>query len=390
MSCVRFVLRRQFAAFLLAVGATLWMADGTGRLDRAQAAEASQAKNPSVVPPVSWLLKPVETPDAEAATEAAMKPYTQKIIGTDVTFDMVPIRGGKFLMGSPEDEADRKDDEGPQFEAEVEAFWMGKCEVTWEEYELWGMGLDKQFRKVTGAKTTEWDTLADAITMPTKPYADMSFGMGKEKTPAISMTQLAAKMYCKWLSAKTGYYYRLTTEAEWEYACRAGTKTAFSFGDDPEDLDDYGWHYGNSDDKYQKVGQKKPNPWGLHDMHGNVAEWVLDEYTPDGYKPAGGKTAKNPVVVPNKIDPRVVRGGSWFEDADRARSAARAGSTREWKAQDPQIPQSVWYLTDAEWVGFRVVRPLRKPTPAEAEKYDIDPLQKQDMLDYQEMRGAVE
>lgn len=386
----RLTLRLPLALVLVAAGAAFWMPGGSGRLEPVQAAEGSKAADPSVLPPVSWLLKPVETPDAEAATEGEMKPYTQKIPGTSVKFDMVPIRGGKFLMGSPESEADRKEDEGPQFEAEVEPFWMGKCEVTWDEYELWGMGLDKQFRKVTGAKTTEWDSLADAITMPTKPYADMSFGMGKEGMPAISMTQLAAKMYCKWLSAKTGYYYRLPTEAEWEYACRAGTKTAFSFGDNPADMDDYGWHYGNSDDKYHKVGQKKPNPWGLHDMHGNVAEWVLDQYTEDGYKAAGGKAVKNPLALPTKIDPRVVRGGSWFEDADRARSAARSFSKKEWKAQDPQIPQSVWYLTDAEWVGFRVVRPLRKPTPEEAAKYDIDPVQKQDMLDYKELRGAVE
>jgi formylglycine-generating enzyme required for sulfatase activity len=214
--------------------------------------------------------------------------------------------------------------------------------------------------------------------------------MGKDKTPAICMTQLGAKMYCKWLSAKTGYYYRLPTEAEWEYACRAGTKTAFSFGDDPGDLDDYGWHYGNSDDKYQKVGQKKPNPWGLYDMHGNVAEWVLDQYTPDGYAQFAGKSLKNPIILPTKIDPRVVRGGSWFDDAERARSAARAGSTPNWKAQDPQIPQSVWYLTDAEWVGFRVVRPLRKPTAQEAAKYEIDEEQKTSMIEYREMRGAVE
>ena len=390
MLCSRFALHRSFAVIVLASGAALWMAGDLGRLNQARAAEAKPAADVSVTPPVSWLLKPVETPDADAATEAEMKPYTQKVIGTDAKFDMVPIRGGKVLMGSPADEADRKEDEGPQFEAEVEPFWMGKCEVTWDQYELWGMGLDKQFRKVTGAKSTEWDTLADAITMPTKPYADMSFGMGKDSTPAICMTQLAAKMYCKWLSAKTGYYYRLPTEAEWEYACRAGTKTAFSFGDDPADLDDYGWHYGNSDDKYHKVGQKKPNPWGLYDMHGNVAEWVLDQYTKDGYAQFAGKSLKNPILTPKKIDPRTVRGGSWFDDADRARSAARTGSSLDWKAQDPQIPQSVWYLTDAEWVGFRVVRPLRKPSAEEAMKYDIDEEQKTDMLDYQEMRGAVE
>ena len=109
----------------------------------------------------------------------------------------------------------------------------------------------------------------------------MSFGMGKENFPAISMTHYAAVKYCKWLTAKTGHFYRLATEAEWEYACRAGSNTRYSFGDDESKLGDYAWYYGNSDSKYQQVGKKKPNPWGLYDMHGNVAEWVLDAYVTD-------------------------------------------------------------------------------------------------------------
>jgi formylglycine-generating enzyme required for sulfatase activity len=356
--------------------------------DGATSAKASEEL--SLRSPVTWLLKPLDVPNAEAATETAMKPYTEKIPSADVKFDMVPIPGGKFLMGSPESEGDRKKDEGPQVEVGIEPFWMGKFEVTWEEYELWGMGLDKQIRKVTGAKSSEHDTLADAVTMPTKPYADMSFGMGKDRCPAICMTQLAAKMYCKWLSAKTGRYYRLPTEAEWEYACRAGTKTAYSFGDDAAQLGDYAWYYDNCDDKYHKVGEKKPNPWGLHDMHGNVAEWVLDQHTPDGYTHLVGKLAKNPLTFPTKSYKRVVRGGSWFDDADECRSASRMASDPEWKQQDPQIPQSIWYFTDADFVGFRVIRPLRTPTSDEAMRYDIDPLDKDAMIEYREMRGNVQ
>jgi formylglycine-generating enzyme required for sulfatase activity len=357
----------------------------------AQGESAAAAKvDPTAAPAVAWMLDPVDVPDSQAKTAAEMKPYTEKIPGTSATFDMVPIPGGKFVMGSPESEPDREEAEGPQFEAEVEPLWMGKCEVTWDEYELWAMGLDKQFRTVTGAKSTKYDELADAVTMPTKPYSDMTFGMGKDGYPAICMTQLAAKMYCKWLSAKTGRYYRLPTEAEWEYACRAGTKTAYSFGDDPGMLDEYAWHYENCDDKYHKVGEKKPNPWGLYDMHGNVSEWVLDQYTPEGYQQFAGKLVKNPLVVPTKIYPRIVRGGSWFDDPEQLRSAYRLSSDPEWKQQDPQIPQSIWYHTDADFVGFRVVRPLRTPTVEEAVRYDVDQAQVVDMKEYNEAKGITQ
>ncbi len=318
----------------------------------------------------------IPVPEAEAKTEDEMKPYTEMISGTDVKFDMVPIPGGTFLQGSPEDEPGRKEDEGPQHPVSVEPFWMGKYEVTWDEYEIYMYSLDIARRKALGLKATPLDKLADAITRPSAPYTDMTFGMGKDRFPAISMTQYAAKMYCKWLSAKTGRYYRLPTEAEWEYACRAGTTTAYSFGDDPEQLDEYAWYFDSSDDKYHKVGQKKPNPWGLHDMHGNVAEWCLDQYIPDFYsRLSKAKPAKNPYARPTKLYPRVVRGGSWDDDAEMVRSAARRGSSEEWKAQDPQIPPSMWYHTDAPFVGFRVVRPLREPTEEEKKMYGPDTAQ---------------
>jgi formylglycine-generating enzyme required for sulfatase activity len=190
--------------------------------------------------------------------------------------------------------------------------------------------------------------------------------------PAICMTQFAAKVYCRWLSAKTGRYYRLPTEAEWEYACRAGTKTAYSFGNDSSKLGDYAWTTDNSDDHYHRVGTKKPNPWGLYDMHGNVAEWCLDQYKVDFYASTAGKVANNPLCPPTKEYGRIVRGGSWDDEADKCRSATRRASDKDWKKQDPQIPQSIWYLTDATNVGFRVVRPLKTPSPEEAKKYEID------------------
>jgi formylglycine-generating enzyme required for sulfatase activity len=326
-----------------------------------------------------------------------MKAYSEKISGTDACMDFVPIPGGVFKMGSPESEAGRGEDEGPQNEVKIDPFWMGKYEVTWQQYELWGMKIDRKRRAaLKDAAASEFDKTADALANPTSPYSDMSFGMGKDGFPAVCMTQFAAKMYCKWLSAKTGHYYRLPTEAEWEYACRAGTDTAYSFGDDPEKLKSYGW-YGESDDgsvsgnsngKYRKVGLKKPNPWRLYDMHGNVAEWCLDQYSPTTYKNRESKQLDNPLVPSTQPYPHVVRGGSWFDPPECARSAARRGSSKDWKTQDPQIPQSIWYHTDANFVGFRIVRPLKTPTPEEAARYDLDEVEKKQFERYREKQAG--
>jgi formylglycine-generating enzyme required for sulfatase activity len=196
----------------------------------------------------------------------------------------------------------------------------------------------------------------------------MSFGMGQRGYPAISMTQHAANKYCQWLSAQTGHFYRLPTEAEWEYACRAGTTTAYSFGDDPAQLGEYAWYYDNSNEKYQKVGQKKPNPWGLHDMHGNVMEWCSDQFAEDYFTRIKDKP-ENPFLRPEKLYPRSVRGGGWDDDPEQLRSAHRRGSDPYWKVQDPQLPKSIWYHTDAIWLGFRLVRPLEIPTVEEMDFY---------------------
>ncbi len=351
--------------------------------------KAAAPTDPSMDVSVKHIPKPVENPAADARTEKEMKPYTEKLVGTEVKFEMVPIPGGVYKMGSPADEKGRKSDEGPQVEVKIEPFWMEKHEVTWNEYELWGLGLDKQRRSVKKiAAPNVWNKTADALAIPTKPYSDMTFGMGKEGYPAICMTQFAAKMYCKWLTAKTGRYYRLPTEAEWEYACRAGTTGPYSFGDDPDKLDDYAWYADNSEEQYHKVGLKKPNPWGLYDMHGNVAEWCLDQYVADRYKQLAGKLRDNPFTIVTKMYPGVVRGGAWTDEAALLRSAARRGSSPEWKAQDPQIPQSIWYHTDADFVGFRVVRPLRVPTPEEAARYEVTEFEKEEFLDYQEAQAG--
>ncbi len=285
--------------------------------------------------------------------------YSETIPGTQVKFDMVPIPGGTYLMGSPDGEAGRGADEGPQHPVTVRPFWMGKRELTWDEFDAY-----RKEEAVESPEVNEKETKAsaDAITGPTRPYADETFGRGREGFPLICVTHHCAMEYCRWLSKKTGKAYRLPTEAEWEWACRAGTTTAFSFGDDAKQLGDHAWFKANSDETSQEVGKKKPNPWGLHDMHGNVAEWCLDHYEADVYgKSPRDKPALSPVILPTETRfPHVARGGSWPDKPELLRSAARRGSNKKWIVQDPQRPQSIWWLTDAENVGFRVVRAVEE------------------------------
>lgn len=307
--------------------------------------------------------------------ESKMKKYEVTLPDTRVKFEMLPIPGGVFKMGSPVTEADRMKDEGPQYNVRVEPFWMGKYEVTFDEFWVYYDCIDKKMRLTVKRENDKVDEKVDAMTRPTEPYPPFEDQMGKKGHPVICATQYTAKMYCKFLSLKTGHYYRLPTEAEWEYACRAGTTTAYSWGDDITKYDDFAWCYDNSNEFYKKVGLKKPNPWGLHDMHGNVSEWCLDQYVPDFYQQFENQNvpAVFPIGIPTKLYPRVVRGGSWDEDPEDIRSASRHKSDKWWKGQDPQLPQSKWWYTDSRQVGFRVIRPLKRPSEKEIEKYSLNP-----------------
>ena len=294
--------------------------------------------------------------------------YNQYILDNNLNLEMRPIVGGQFLMGSPVNENNRLADEGPVHKVEVDSFWMAKYETTWDLYNLFtSRSLDNLQPKFNSNNEVNIDV--DAVSGATTPYVEMSFGMGTDGFPAISMTQLAAKKFCQWLSAITGNFYRLPTEAEWEYACRAGSQSSYSFGDDFNELSDYAWFKDNSGNKYQKVGLKLPNNWGLYDMHGNVSEWTLDAYSSTTYLKSLQNLSKNPYTKPLKLYPRVVRGGSWKNSHYRLRSASRQASSKQWKKQDPQIPRSKWWHTDAQFVGFRVVRPYLTPTIEEQNEY---------------------
>jgi formylglycine-generating enzyme required for sulfatase activity len=229
-----------------------------------------------------------------------MKAYVESIAGSKATFEMVPIPGGTFKMGSPANERGHSADEAPQHEVTIRPFWMGKTEMTWEAFDLYAYDKNIPMGAGKGSTASTQPADADAITRPTSPYSDPTFGYGRKGHPIISISHHAAMEFCRWLSAKTGKTYRLPTEAEWEYACRAGTTTAFSFGPTPRTLSEYAWFEADAEYMPHAVGLKKPNPWGLYDMHGNVAEWCLDLYDKDFYKKFKPLIpAVEPVLIPN-------------------------------------------------------------------------------------------
>jgi len=283
--------------------------------------------------------------------------YEQSIPGTSVSFKMIPVKGGTFDMGSDANEKNRQADEGPATNVSVDSFWIEEHEVTYDEYILFA---DEQ---------RDAEPKPDAITRPSPPYIDFTLGMGKAGGfPANSMSQYAAIMYCKWLYKKTGIFYRLPTEAEWEYAARAGAETAYASGNDDKALTDYAWYAANSDNKYHKVMGKKPNAWGLYDMLGNVAEWTLDQYKENYFELIKDST-NNPWLRPANKHPITLKGGTFRDENDKLRCAARLKSDMKWNARDPQIPRSKWWNADAPFIGFRLVRPVNQPSPEEVEQF---------------------
>jgi sulfatase modifying factor 1 len=298
----------------------------------------------------------------------AFENFTEKIPGTNVSFDMVALPGGTYSMGSPESEPLRKPDEGPVRKVTLSKFWIAKTEVTWDEY--------LAFFRATGSQgRTEGQVVVnkkvDAISGATPPWGAPDQGWGKGARPAITMSWHSANVYCQWLSKVTGKKYRLPTEAEWEYACRGGTETPYFFVGSPKDYTSSGFlkkifgpdtskiasvvvYSLNSSSKTKEPVSVKPNPFGLKNMSGNVAEFCLDYYSADTYK-ADTVPAVNP-RGPLKGPEHVIRGGSFKSDAKDVRSAARDFTkTKAWLVTDPQLPKSIWWYSDVIDVGFRVV-----------------------------------
>ena len=238
----------------------------------------------------------------------------------DASFVMLEVPAGKFMMGSPRNEVGRDDDESGWKETEVNSFWLGKFEVTWDEYICFFQNFESD---------------GDAESWPSLPFEPPDRGMGREGYAAMSIQRHQDENYCKWLSKLTGWKLRVPTDAEWEYACRAGGTIPR-----PGGIDDYGWSKANSGNgpkktpKNQKVGAKKPNAWGFHDMLGGVWEYTQADY-PDGGGP-------------------VLRGGSWNDAPESFRAANRQKVKHIWNKRDPNRPRGVSWLTDGPFVGFRL------------------------------------
>ena len=269
-----------------------------------------------------WQWTQVEIPDEEIELETAIQRinnhviervgnFTTSVVGhspipqtsftenlpNGITLEMVNLPAGEFLMGSPDSDPDARSYEKPPHQVNVNSFAIGKYPVT-----------QAQYQAVMGTNPSEFKN------NPQNPVEMVSWN--------------DAQAFCQKLSQITGKTYRLPTEAEWEYACRAGTTTRYYFGDDANQLGDYAWYDGNSQDKTHPVGQKKPNAWGLYDMSGNVWEWCEDNWH-DNY--IGAPTDGSAWITNNNdndYDYRILRGGSWFGNPDGCRSACRSNHYR--------------------------------------------------------------
>ena len=254
----------------------------------------------SALAALAVLLSPLGAQDAVA--------YTDTIPGTLVTFTMVPVPAGRVTLI----------ENGATVTRDVPQFWVGATEVTWDMYDIFAFRLDVPREARPGI---------DASARPSRPYGAPDRGFGHAGHPAISMTHAAATAFARWLSDKTGHRYEVATEAQWRRAADAG-----GVGDTAR-MAAGAWSADNADDRTHPVATRSPDQIGAYDLLGNAAEWVT---TSDGHG--------------------VAVGGSYLDPAARLSPASRATQDPSWNQTDPQIPKSRWWLSDATFIGFRLVR----------------------------------
>ncbi len=240
----------------------------------------------------------------EAPPAPSLEPFTQQLARTDLTFDMVPVPAGAVEI------------DGVMHE--IPAFWAAETESTWDLYDIFVYETDK-------GTDGEPEPEADAISRPSRPYVAPDRGYGHQGYAAISLSFQGAESYAKWLSAKTGRTYRLPTEIEWRYLCARSGIT-------PEVADDFAWHEDNAEWEPHAVASKNVDAGGLYDLWGNVREWAVGI---DGA----------PVAL----------GGAFWDPPDEIGCAGRHVPDSEWQMTDPQVPKSPWWLSDAPFMGCRMI-----------------------------------
>ena len=319
-------------------------------------AQEPPAQHPSAYTADSRLVSTVPESGHFVLTQRGyMVPYTDRIPGTDVTFEMVPVPGVAAR-------------------GQMQPFWIGKYEVTLAEYAQF-MKLNGVFRTLVARKErlVSEENLIDSVTAATELYIPQErFAYANSpNAPAASMTRYGARQYTKWLSLISGRQYRLPTVGEWTQACRAGTKTRWSFGDDPAVADQYCvCRETSSKEGPENVGSRKPNAWGIHDMHGNVTEWVLDERTLRDHRTLNLDLD----VFPNQgRGIAILKGGSWLQPLQQCRTtSSEYADWDELCREDPDLPQSPHWLANFDEmsaIGFRIISPLNEHSRDELEMH---------------------
>jgi formylglycine-generating enzyme required for sulfatase activity len=286
------------------------------------------------------------------------------IPGTDQVLEMVWFPTGVYAVGSPADEEGREDDEGLPRMVDLTGFWISTTEVTADAYAPF---RHRNFDDGSAVEGVAYD--ADAVTRPSPPYEDPGHGLGDGSHPATGMTRWNALHYAWWLSSKTGRFFRLPTEAEWEVACRIGWEDAEPALESAEALAAVAWYEANAGDTHRPVATREPSAWGLHDMSGNVAEWVLDDYDAAAWADVPAQRAGDPRVGGLRRGRGLVKGGAFDDPAARVRCGERTPEASAWKRRDPQIPKSRWWNTDAPHVGFRLVVPTGVMSRAQVQEW---------------------
>ena len=313
----------------------------------------------------AWpLLGAQEPPPGQSA--ASMKPMSRRFPGPSSSSRWFRSPAAPSRWGARPARRSTPKDEGPQARRRDRAVLDGQARGDLGRIRQFAFALDLKKKKresvdldqaVRHRKGGRRRHPADA------PYADETFGFGRSGQPAICITHHAAMEYCRWLSAKTGKTYRLPTEAEWEYACRAGTKTAYFFGDDPAKIDEYRLVRRERREAACRSARRSPTRGASTTCTATSPSgaWTTTWPTPtsdiadDKPRRAARSSCRTPRNIPTS--PAAARGTT---TPSCSRSAARRGSNQEWSVQDPQRPQSIWWHTDATFVGFRIVRPLER------------------------------